>query len=414
MPSEYATPRDYVDDVVELVERVLEAARRASAVVTDEDHRAIAELELDIARRDELIAARCEVTAQVHGRMPLDEARRVFGLSATEARVLAVLAALELSPRAREAAAKLLPEVTSSATIGLVEVLVYRTRAARGAAAEELAEDGRLFRHRLAELGSADLPLLARPVRVARRVLELALGRVRLDVDVARIATLVATPSGGEHLLVEPDRRALVFDAVRRQSETMYAAIPWIVGPPGSGRVSLALAAAHHAGKQALIVRAQALPRAPDELVRALQAALREALLFDAALVIRDLDVLAGDAERSIVDLIPHAAAVLANHTGPVIVTAARALWPAGNDRPFVVAEIGVPDEGDRVTLWQRTLGPADAALAEDAASRYQITGGIIERAAASARSRAAGRGTPLELADLRAGVRAQLEPDLV
>ncbi|MDQ3367356.1 MAG: ATP-binding protein, partial [Myxococcota bacterium] len=44
----------------------------------------------------------------------------------------------------------------------------------------------------------------------------------------------------------------------------------------------------------------------------------------------------------------------------------------------------------------------------------YRITGGIIERAAASARSRAAGRGTPLELADLRAGVRAQLEPDLV
>nr|MBA3395872.1 ATP-binding protein [Deltaproteobacteria bacterium] len=287
------------------------------------------------------------------------------------------------------------------------------------AAAEELAEDGRLFRHRLAELGSAELPLLARPVRVARRVLELALGRVRLDVDVARIATLVNDPPAGEHLLVEPGTRALVLDAVRRQSDTLsasyvWAPIPWIVGPPGSGRVSLALAAAHHAGKKALIVRTQALPRVPEEIVRALQAALREALLFDAALVIRDLDVLTGDVERSIPDLIPHAAAVLANHTGPVIITAVRALWPAGNDRPIVVAELPVPNEADRITLWERTLGPFDAALARDAASRYRITGGVIEKAAASARSHAAGRGTPVELADLRAGVRAQLEPDLI
>nr|MDQ3298074.1 ATP-binding protein [Myxococcota bacterium] len=314
---------------------------------------------------------------------------------------------------------KLLPEATSSATIGVVETLVYRTRAARAAAAEELAEDGRLFRHRLAELGSAELPLLARPVRVARRVLELALGRVRLDVDVARIATLVNDPPAGEHLLVEPGTRALVLDAVRRQSDTLsasyvWAPIPWIVGPPGSGRVSLALAAAHHAGKKALIVRTQALPRVPEEIVRALQAALREALLFDAALVIRDLDVLTGDVERSIPDLIPHAAAVLANHTGPVIITAVRALWPAGNDRPIVVAELPVPNEADRITLWERTLGPFDAALARDAASRYRITGGVIEKAAASARSHAAGRGTPVELADLRAGVRAQLEPDLI
>ncbi|MBA3394296.1 MAG: hypothetical protein H0T89_16745, partial [Deltaproteobacteria bacterium] len=77
MPTEYATPRDYLDDVVELVERVLEVTRRATSVLTDDDHRAIAELELDIVRRDELIAGRCEATAIAHGRMPLDEARRV-------------------------------------------------------------------------------------------------------------------------------------------------------------------------------------------------------------------------------------------------------------------------------------------------------------------------------------------------
>ncbi|MCW5804403.1 MAG: ATP-binding protein, partial [Deltaproteobacteria bacterium] len=155
----------------------------------------------------------------------------------------------------------------------------------------------------------------------------------------------------------------------------------------------------------------QHLPRGAPELARTLRAARREAMLFGAVLVVRNLDALAGDEARGVADLTPHAADVLAGHGGPVVATATRNVWPASQWRPAVVVELGVPSETDRIELWTRQLGGRD--LAVEAAGRYRITGGTIERAAAAARELAATRGGSVELADLRAGVRDQLDAEL-
>src|SRR5262245_31463560 len=127
--AEYATPRELLDDVVELV--ALGCRRARLAPTNDDEHRAVAELELELARCDERIAARSEAAAQRGRQLPLDRLREVFRLTATETRALAVLATLELSPRAREAAAALLAEPAAPATVGLLELLVYREPRAR-------------------------------------------------------------------------------------------------------------------------------------------------------------------------------------------------------------------------------------------------------------------------------------------
>ena len=413
MPTAYGSSREYLDDIIGLVERTLEVSLVDGEEPSDEQLRARAERDLELIRYEDVVLARCTATVAAGHELPLEDLRRVFELTATEARTLAVLAALEVSPRAREAAARMLPTASASATVGLVEALVYRSPAARAVSVEELAPDGRMFRHRLAQLGDEGLPWLARPVRVAPRVLELALGRVRLDIDIGRIAVLNDEPPANDHLLVPSASRRIVLEALDRQRTSEAAAIPWIVGPVGSGRTSLAIAGAHHVGKRALVVRAAALPRTAPELVVALQATGREALLFDAVLIVRDIDALAGD-DRGAADLVPLAASVLAGHAGHVAVTAARAQWPGGIARPIVVAELGVPSETDRAVLWQSALGREQSELAEEAASRYRITGGVITRAAAAARSLADGAQRPVTLPDIRAGVRAQLEAELV
>ena len=386
MPAAYATAREHLDEITQLVERMLERSKA-------DDERMLAELELDVARREELIAARCEATAIVGPRTPLDRLRVAFGLSPTETRVLWTLAALELSPRN-----------TTAPTIGLLEALVYRARRTHEAIAEEMTDDGRLFAYSLAELGDAQ-SWLARPVRVARRVLELALGRVRLDVEVSRFATLVEQPPDGDQLLVERTARETVAEVLQRR----HAPIPLVAGPTGAGRNTLVLGACAALKKGALVVRAAALPRAPVELSRALAAAKREAVLFDSVLVVRNLDALSGDAERSIQDLVPIAADALASHHGPVAVTAHRNVWPPTNRRAVVVVELGVPAEAARTELWLRALGDRD--LATQAASRFRVTGGIIERVAATARELAGSRAVVLD--DLRVGVRNQLDADL-
>ena len=413
MLAEYSTPREYLDDLAVLVERMVERANLALTATSETDQRLVAELDIDVARRTELVGARSEATAR-RGRLPLDLVRSAFHLSETEARVLAVLAVLEISPGARRAAARLLDDPSKNATIGLIENLVYRGTRHREAAAEELAPDGRLFTYQLAELGDTSLPWLARPVRPFPRVLELAMGRLRLDLEVARYATLIDDPPAGEGLLLDTSTRALVIDAVRRQRELAgAAALPIIAGPPGSGRASLALAAANFEGHKALVVRAGDLPRDAQRLARALRAAGREALLLDAMLIVRDLDALSGETERGVPDLVPVAASEIAAHAGPVAVTAARMVWPPSSMRAIVVAELGIPNELERTTLWERVLGSDAAALAKDAASRYRITGGVIGRAAASARARGEAKAAPVELDDIRVGVRGQLDAEL-
>jgi SpoVK/Ycf46/Vps4 family AAA+-type ATPase len=88
-------------------------------------------------------------------------------------------------------------------------------------------------------------------------------------------------------------------------------------------------------------------------------------------------------------------------------------VWPASNMHPVVVAELGIPTEAERITLWQRVLGDDSRQISEEAAARYRITAGTISRATATARARSEARGSPLILDDIRVGVRGQLDAEL-
>jgi hypothetical protein len=205
MIREYAEAREYLDEVTVQVERLVRRYHRMR-IGTNEPAalRALAELDLEADRADELIRARCAASRALGIDLPLDRLRRAFALSPTEARLVEVLVAFELAAPVREAAAPYLDK-DGMTTIEVVEALVYRSARTRGASSEELVTDGRLFRFHIAELGGSQMPWLARPIKIAPRVVELALGRLRLDPEVGRVATLVLAPTSGAHLL--QDRR---------------------------------------------------------------------------------------------------------------------------------------------------------------------------------------------------------------
>jgi hypothetical protein len=404
---EYASDREHFEDVAALVARMVERHRRASSgAVADDEHRAIAELDLDIARREDLAAARYEAS----GTVPLDRLCRALELSSTERRVLWVLSVLELDASVRQHAATLL-ESSSHPTFEMLEAMCYRD-ADRQASMEQLSEDGKLFRFCLAASGDNDRPWLSRRVRVAPRVLEMMMSPLRLDPEVARAAALVADPVSGT-LLVDERLRALADDTLRRHRDELGGSMLVIAGPRGSGRGSLACAAAKASALPALVVRAQALPHDRLELARTLRAIQREAILFGAALVVRDLDALAGDTERAEPDRIAPVVAQLSAHPGPVAATATSVTALGEHARLAVLVELGVPDELVRATLWQRALGAGQDEVARAASERYRITGGLIERAAAFARVQASARKTTIELDDIRRGIRGQLDGEL-
>ncbi|MDQ3369225.1 MAG: hypothetical protein M3680_27680 [Myxococcota bacterium] len=352
----YGSAREHLDDVIALVATMLERQRRLAMAEDEQALREVAELELDVMRREDHIEQRLDVMREP---LPFRQLAERFGLSKTEARVLAVLVAIELASSIREATvAALGGDTRSAATIGLIEGLVYRTPHMRELCVAELGGDARLFAHRLAELGgTSDLPWLVRPLRASPRVVELALGRLRLALEVTAAATLIPEPASGDDLLIAPEVRAVVQDAVRAQALGHgFAPVPLLVGPEGSGRASLVFDAAHALGKQVLVVRASGLPRDANELVALLRAIQREALLFDAVLLVRELETLAGEPERNIPDLTFAVANTLRGHLGYVAVTALHGVWPATCARPSMQIEIAPPGEAERAVLWRRVL----------------------------------------------------------
>ncbi len=456
MPRGYRAPREHLDDVLGLVTQLFErqifahqalgllaqfapdehtgtfvAQSEARAAISGrplgpEAGQRLADLDAAIAARAAQIEQKLAQARSEGAPLPLDRLRRNFGLSPTETRALMVLIAIEMSTRHRQLMRYLCNEASRvHPDPGLLATLVYDGPATRDALVRDLALDAPLFRHRLIELVGGrrqadDTPFLLRPLRVNQRVLELTSDYFRLDREVAGVAELIEAPPSFARLLVDATAKRAAVELLRARG----GPVPCVAGPEGSGRRSLVYGAAHELGAPVLRVRCEALPADPAELARVGLAIAREATLWGAVLLLGGVDLLGGggsgegdgDGDGARAD---RAAAVessiIARYDGPVALTSGHVQTrPVRFERGLAFINLGVPSEVQRLELWQRALGagtPLEAA--ERAASRYPLTGGNIERAAASALALAKARGEPVSGGDIHSGVRSTLDVKL-
>lgn len=391
----------------------------------------LAALDQALVTRAQAIEDRLDASRAAGQIMPFDRLRRAFGLTATEQRVLWVLLTLEVDAHVRSLMRYLVNEANRvHADIGLLQLLVYSGPNTRYGLIRETTEDAPLFHYRLVEyIGTRrqveDAPLLNKPVRVNRRVLELVHGIVRLDREVAPLAELLPTPPSWDrmigvdahkHRLLELLRPALDAPAATGQDARPVPAVV-LVGTSGVGRKSLVYGAARALECAALRVECARLPTDTDTLERIARALLREAILFRAVPVLEDVHLLAADPGAGRIDRMSTFDRVaLTPFAGPVAATCARTdARPVAIARGMVMIDISVPSEADRSHLWQRALGPQIALDPAHAAARYPIAGGIIAQAAQSAKALAASRGdgSPVTDRDVHAGVRTTLDVKL-
>ena len=383
----------------------------------------VAELDAAIVAAGEHLDARLDASRAAGAPLPLDDLRVQLGLSATEFRVLVVVLAIETNQRMRQLmrylvndAARLHPDV------GLLELLVYHAPALREQWVRELASDAPLFRYRLLEpIGRGDEPFVARAFRLSPRVIEAAVGLTRLDPTLAGCAELVEAPLAFDLLELPRATKdqvvALIDDALAAGRTGARRPVVLVQGPEGSGRRSLVAGAAAALNLRVVRVRCADLPTDPGALARIAQAIGREALLAQALLVLEDVDSLAPELETGR----PDRAAVLDRALLDEFPGAVAAIGGRGDAKPLrlargvVAIELGVPTEAIRGKLWRRALGdgPGIGELADRAAARYPITGGVIVRAADSAKAATGARGDRMTADDVHAGVRSALDSKL-
>ena len=311
-----------------------------------------------------------------------------FGLGDRELALVAVLAALEHDPELERSIGFATGDpLRRRPDVGLlVQLLAGPDPVAIGAALDALDGDRPLRRLRLVQLAAPDLPMTLRPIRLADRVVAHLRGRASLDEALEGWAGVAAPPPIDELVVAAPlvaaVRRALADPAPRLL----------LHGPDGTGKATLAAAAAAERGLAALRVDLDALLADPGALGERLAIVAREAALRGAAVILE----LAGRLDEPRVEhgLTGAIAARLGALPLPIVLAFAHHPATLAAHLPDLVElAVAKPTFAERIALWRRALAgvvlePEDAI--EKVAGRYGFGAPAIRRAARRATAAAA------------------------
>jgi hypothetical protein len=313
--------------------------------------------------------------------------RTVFGLEPLDVEILLIALAPDVDARFEQLYGYLNDDVTRRrAGIGMALALCGVPES-RSAARARLGAAAPLIANGLLAVEDPERPFLSRALRVPDRVAEWLLGGDEPDPS---LAELIDDPPATTCAPDDPLVRAL------------------LDGPPvvhlreelGSSGASVAVSAARHAGRSALVLDLRRLAEQGDPVVLA-GTAVREARLRSAVLVGGPAEALAAQP------------AVLRELTrgGSTAVLTGRAFWdPQWSEEAPLLLTAPPPTALDRGALWaeglEGSLGPGlDPVMATE---QFVLAPEQVVRAARSARLRAASRGGPVDVGDLAHGIRAQ------
>ncbi len=369
----------------------------------------VAEIDKQLARASEHVLAD-------HGDHRLPALGALFGLSPFELDTILICLAPELDLRYQKLYAYLQDDVTKKRpSVALVLQLLCDSFSEELAARAYFAPHGPLRRYRLVRLfddpAHPHPPLLSKFLKIDDRIVNYILGidgPDGLDEAVSEYANLIRPALDvTDALLPDGVKERLVYLA-RASQEEPHGHIFYLQGPYGVGKRATArmlssqldtslllidgaslhgIDAGIDAGIGAGIGAARSGVERPAELLGLI---MREARLQGAIVYWDGFDRLLDEGHKVWRDLLlTH----LSDWPG-VTMFAGNTTWEpsdALHNTPFTRIELHSPDFGDRLRLWQASFDRDTAANLGDAlqviASKFQLTGGQIRDAAATARN---------------------------
>lgn len=301
--------------------------------------------------------------------LPLEWLRLRLSLSMTEYDALWMLACVDAEPAVARAASVFAVPECAELSVQVLRRLVPIT-------GDELDH---LIRLGLIEVGAGAQH--SRYVRAVDRVVELALGELRLDPVVAAVADLVEIEADG------PTR------------EVAQTALLVAKGIEGCGRATLLRRMAARTHRGTLEVRVRDLASEPALMLRQVRGIAREALLFDVVPLLREMPPRGTVAEVIDAELL---------RTFPGIVMGTAEETPSTGSRPLVVESVPPLTTIERAQVWARALPGASTTLIEQAAERYAIAPGAIVATARNVMA-AGPHAEALTIESIHAGLRDHL-----
>lgn len=339
-----------------------------------------------------------------HGvELRLERLRELFELDRFEIDALLVCMAAELDGRYEKLYAYLQDDVTRKRpTVDLVLNLLVPSPDAHLTARHRFLPDAPLVRHRLIELiddpSQPQPTLLSKGIKPDDRIVQYLLGSDAIDARLRPWAQWVETSRDLDALLLDEERRRGL-RALLAACDEMVAAAPIVhlSGAAGVGKRSVAAALCRERGWQLLEVRIERLLAEPAvALAGNLALVEREARLRQAAVHYAGVDLLLAETQQSALAVFRDA---LENSAMPSFLGGEKS-WDGTavpSARRYVHVALPRPEAVHRLEKWRGLMVAATSDPTLDAssvASRFKLTFGQIEDAAAMACSIARLRGS--------------------
>ncbi len=381
------------------------------------------------------IGAFDETTLPQSAQCPMQWLRTRLGLTASEERVVWLLIAHAQDAEVRQLLRSINTEKVTEPTMATMLAVGYGSD--EGALAQgwqELDDDGRLMRFGLLERadgGDANVPDYQRTYKASRRTIGLAMGDAGVSRAVGSPMRLVAAIDANATLEIAPATRATVTTWVaqnvrnvatmhnliaerRRAGEDAYdiqraevasppsaaarpgatsqtcaasalspnqsVAVLFINGKIGTGKRSLALQALAQTQRAALLVDAASLATDDKTLRTQLREIVRESLLQDAVIVVRNVETMRCSNGMALVET-ELLATLQAYAVAPAIIVTSCALtrlpWPAA----VTSCEMSELSSAALERVWQAALPGATAIDAQFLVDNYPLAPALIRQA---------------------------------
>jgi hypothetical protein len=335
------------------------------------------------------IAARKKETKAAGQLLPLDWLIEQFDLSPLDVDILLICLAPELDLRYLRLYAYLHDDLNQKLpTVDLALNLICPDIAAKAAALQRFRPNAPLIHHQIINFtpspSFANLPLLARPLRISDRIRHFLLGENEVDAALSAYVTLLDTAVTPPNTPLPATVKEKLLLLARQASQQVF----YFQGEPYIDREQMALALCQEWERPLLVVNGRHLPQTePDPFTNIVRLIDREARLQNAVLYWSDFDNLLAPEKSKQRDTLSQ----MLVHRPDLTILAGTKSWHPGTELagvPFVPAYFGHPSTAERTALWSSHLnGETEQVDLAALASQFRLGNKQIRDAVATAYS---------------------------
>jgi len=360
----------------------------------------VTQLEQAIERHQELITRKSDITKKEGIISPIEHLKRLFGLTPFEIDALLLCLAPATNTKYEKLYAYLQDDITKKyPTLNLIFLLLTRTLKERNPVRQYFSPHAPLIRWQILKFGGdhsdAIMSPLSSPIHIDERIVDFLLGSPFLDPAIAEGLNVLQPEGDIDTLHIKEALKQKLNNLVSHLQEDKGRSntVIFLYGTHGVGKTNAATAISRALNIPLLEVNIRHLLKDEGTFLETVKRIIREALLLQCALLIKDFDALLSG-EGKVSYFREHLLKEISKFSYLTFLTGEQNWEPTVGlkNARYIKIHFPVPDFLLRKSIWEKALNGRNnftiTLTPDDLANKFKFTEGQIRAAIATAKDR--------------------------